>query len=135
MMAGLWRNLDPSSPHQTKYKRFSKLDPLLQNFLIPHMDTSVRIVYLLEKEITNSSENIRINHECEGRKEKSVPKITIWHHEACQVMTNGDPKGQIFLSYPHMNNGFFCLLTTVFCVFFLKISFQKSLNTLRYNFT
>ena len=23
-------------------------------------------------------------------------------------MTNGDPEGRIFLSYPHTNNGFFC---------------------------
>ena len=32
------------------------------------------------------------------------------------MMTNGDPEGQIFLPYPHTNNGFFFLLTTV--VFF-----------------
>ena len=30
------------------------------------------------------------------------------------MMTNGDLKGQIFLSYPHTNNGSFFLLTTVF---------------------
>ena len=30
------------------------------------------------------------------------------------MMTNGDPEGQIFLSYPHTNNGFLFLLTTVF---------------------
>ena len=30
------------------------------------------------------------------------------------MMTKGDPEGQIFLSYPHTNNGFFFLLTTVF---------------------
>ena len=47
-------------------------------------------------------------------------------------MTNGDPKGQIFLSHPHMKNGFFFLLTTVF---FFKISFKKSQNKLRCNFT
>ena len=29
------------------------------------------------------------------------------------MMTNGDLEGQIFLSYPHTNNGFFFLLTTV----------------------
>ena len=59
-------------------------------------------------------ETIRIYHECEGRIEKSVPRITVWHHEACRVMTNGDPEGPIFLSYPHTNNGFFFLITTVF---------------------
>ena len=58
--------------------------------------------------------NIRIYQKCEGRIEKSVPRIAVWHHEACRVMTNGDPEGQIFLSHPHTNNGFFFLLTTVF---------------------
>ena len=56
-------------------------------------------------------------------------------------MTNGDPEGWIFLSYPHTNNGFFFLLTTVFIYLFFylfnfylfiyfKISLRKSLNTL-----
>ena len=57
---------------------------------------------------------IRVYHECEGRIEKSFPRITVWHQEACRVMTNGDPEGQIFLSYPHTNNGLFFLLTIVF---------------------
>ena len=61
---------------------------------------------------------MRIHYECEGRMEKFVPRITVWHHEACRVMTNGDTEGRIFLSYPHTNNGFFLVLTTV--VFFLK---------------
>ena len=30
------------------------------------------------------------------------------------MMTNGDPEGRIFLSYPQTNNGFFFLLTTDF---------------------
>ena len=62
--------------------------------------------------------NIRIYHECECRIEKSVPRIAVWHHKACRVMTNGDPEGQILLSYPHTNNGFFFLPTTVFFIFF-----------------
>ena len=57
---------------------------------------------------------IRIYHECEGRKEKSIPRITVWHNEACRVMTNVDSEGRIFLCNPHTNNGFFFLLTTVF---------------------
>ena len=48
------------------------------------------------------------------RLKKSFLRIIVWHHEACRVMTNGDPEGQIILSYPHTNNGFFFLLTTVF---------------------
>ena len=57
---------------------------------------------------------MRIYHECEGRIEESVPRIAICHREACQVMTNSDPEGRIFLSYLHTNNVFFFLLTTVF---------------------
>ena len=58
--------------------------------------------------------HIRIYHKCEGRIEKSVPRIIVWHHEACRMMTNGDPEGRIFLSYSHTNNELFFLLTTVF---------------------
>ena len=60
---------------------------------------------------------IRIYHECEGRI-KSVSRIAVWYHEACRVMTNGDPEGRICLSYPHTNSGSFFLLTTIFL--FLK---------------
>ena len=65
--------------------------------------------------------NIRIHHECEGRTEKSIPTIAVWHHEACRVMTNADPEGQIFLSYPHTNNGLFFLLTAVFIYLFVYL--------------
>ena len=34
-------------------------------------------------------------------------------------MTNGGPEGRIFLSYPHKNNGFFFLLSTVFIYLFI----------------
>ena len=43
----------------------------------------------------------------EGRIEKYVPRIAVWHHEACRVMTNGDREVRIFLSHPQKNNGFF----------------------------
>ena len=52
----------------------------------------------------------RIYDECEDGIEKSIPTITIWHHEACRVMTNGDHEGWIFLS-PNMIKRFFFLLT------------------------
>ena len=57
--------------------------------------------------------NIRIYHGRVGKIEQAVPRIAVWYHEACRVMTNGDPEGRIFLSYPDTNNGFFFLLTTV----------------------
>ena len=60
---------------------------------------------------------IRIYHECEGRIEKSVPRIAVWHHEACRVKTNRDPEGRIFLSFPHTNNGFFSCSPTFIFIF------------------
>ena len=63
--------------------------------------------------LPNVIHTIRIYHECEG----SVPRIAVWHHKACGVMINGDPEGQIFLSNPHMNNGFFFLLATVLFIY------------------
>ena len=61
---------------------------------------------------------IRIYDECEVGIEKSVPRIIDWQHEACRVMTNGDPEGRIVLSHPHTNNVFFFLLTIriAFCI-------------------
>ena len=79
-------------------------------------------------------ETIRIYHEYEGGIEKSVPRITDWHHEACQVMTIGDPEGRIFLSHPHTNYGFFsCSPLNTSFIFEKKLEkdFQKILNTLR----
>ena len=63
---------------------------------------------------------MRTYHECEGRIEKSVPRVTVWQHKACRMMTNGDPKGQNFLSYPHTNNEFFFLLTIKHYILCLK---------------
>ena len=37
------------------------------------------------------------------------------------MMTDCDPEGQIFLSYPHTNNRFFFSLTTDFILFYLFI--------------
>ena len=104
-------------------------------FLVAHLALSDwffgRDVHL-PLESARSLFTIRIYHKFVGRIEKSIPTIVSWHRDACRVMTNGDPEGRIFLSYPHTNNEFF-LLFTIFLNF--KISFQKSLNTLRCNFT
>ena len=45
----------------------------------------------------SAAKTIRIHHECEGGIEKSEPRMTEWHHEACRVMINGDFEGQIFI--------------------------------------
>ena len=41
---------------------------------------------VMNSSTTDPNNIIRILHECEGGIEKSVPRITDWHHEACQVM-------------------------------------------------
>ena len=51
-----------------------------------------------------SSSNIL---KCECDLKKYVCGITVWHHKACQVMTNGDPEGQIFLSEPQQLMDYF----------------------------
>ena len=71
---------------------------------------------VLSRSLWNCQWVTRIYHE--GRIEKSFRRIAVCHQEACRVMTNSDPEGQIFLSYPHTNNGFFFLLTTIFFFFF-----------------
>ena len=86
-------------------------------------------------DIINMSSNhniIRTYHKCEGGIEKSVPKITVWHHKACRVMTNADPEGRIFLSHPQTNNGIilFLLITDCLSYFVFKKAPRKSLNTL-----
>ena len=65
-------------------------------------------------------EHIIIYHECEGGIENAVLRITVQHHEACQVMTNNDHEGRSFLSHPLSNNGLFFLLTIKYHIFMLK---------------
>ena len=57
------------------------------------------------RDATRSSSGwiIRIHHECEVGIDKSVPRITNWNHEACQVMANGDAEVQQF-SIPFSHN-------------------------------
>ena len=54
-----------------------------------------------EKGLSKGEILIRIYHEYEGRMDKSDLGISVWHHEACPVMANGDREGQTFLSQPH----------------------------------
>ena len=63
---------------------------------------------------------ICIYHGFEDGIEKSVPRITDWHHEACRVMTIGDREGRIFLSNPYTNDGYFFLLTTKYLILYYK---------------
>ena len=79
---------------------------------------------------------LRIYHECEGGIEKSEQRLNVWHHEACWVMANSNQEGCIFLSYPHMNKGFFFLLAISYRIFIFEKRekcFQRFLNTLRFD--
>ena len=43
--------------------------------------------------------------------EKYFPRIIVWHHKACRVMTIGDHEGWNFLSNRHEKNEIFFFLT------------------------
>ena len=81
-----------------------------------------------EKEISHMGKN-NGNPDLVYDIKRSVWRITVWHHKACQVLTNGDQEGQFFLSHPHTINGFLFLYTFLY----LKKSSQKFLNTLGCN--
>ena len=72
---------------------------------------------------------IRIYHEYEGGIEKSIPRITDWHHEACQVMTIGDREGRIFF-IPFSHESWILFLARRLIPHSYQ-DFQKILNTLR----
>ena len=43
--------------------------------------------------------HIRILHECQVWIDKSVPRVTFWHHEARRVMPNCDPRDKFVYPY------------------------------------
>ena len=52
---------------------------------------------------TNTVDIIRIHQECEGAQggiEKSAPRITVCHQEACRLMTNSDHERWIWFIPP-----------------------------------
>ena len=67
--------------------------------------------FLLDFLFRASGSVYEVSYPCEGGIEKSFRRITVCHHKACRVMTNGDPEGRIVQSHPPMNNRFFFLLT------------------------
>ena len=110
-------------------KLISQTDELSQLLVIFVLIMRFRNVYLfnqrlalkykkynhsLTKKNRSRGYNIIIYHECEGRIEKPVLMIAVWHHEA-------------FLSYPHTNNGLFFLLNTVF----IKAAYSVTMNIFR----
>ena len=55
---------------------------------------------------------IRINHECESGIEKSVPRNTVWHYQACRVMKTVSARDKIF----------FHILTRIMDSFLTKVN-------------
>ena len=54
-----------------------------------------------EKEIAQGKPRLGVQEYCcEAWIEKFGLRTTVWHHETCQVITNGDARGQVFLSAP-----------------------------------
>ena len=47
----------------------------------------------------NPGNTIRILHECQVLIDKSVPRVTFWHHEARRVMPNCDPRDRFVYPY------------------------------------
>ena len=67
-----------------------------QNFTQTENFNSAGNRWRSERSCKHYSYTIRIHNECEGGIEKSVSRITDWHQEACEAMTNGDCERQIF---------------------------------------
>ena len=74
--------------------------------------------YWREMPVTNKGEPlpgklkreiIRILHECQVWIDKSVPRVTFWHHEARRVMPNCDPRDRFVYPYlTRMMDSFSC---------------------------
>ena len=77
-------------------------------------------------------ETIRIHHKREGGLEKSVPRITVGHHETCRVMKNGNQEGSIFLVYSQTNNEFFFLLI-IYYLFINQLSENPEYAEMQYH--
>ena len=44
---------------------------------------------------------VKIHNECKGGIDNFGPRIAVWCHEACRVMTNSDHKGRLFIPSSH----------------------------------
>ena len=83
---------------------------VLRSICIQQQKNKHKHVYLIRLVLQKTVLCLRIHNECECGIEKSVLRITVWHHEACRVMTNVDREGRIVLSHPHTNTGLFFLV-------------------------
>ena len=77
--------------------------------------------HIQQSEKLQGWKTISIFHGCMVWIEKSVTRVTDWHHEACRVMLNSDPEWQIFLSTPYTHDRYFFLHT----FWLTKFDFQR----------
>ena len=71
------------------YTYFGVID--FDEFLIPSKNRTLKALLVSFKEnVYPRFDEIRIHRKCEGAIEKSLQTITVWHHEACRMMTNAD---------------------------------------------
>ena len=82
-------------------------------------------VILQRPYIVHASKNIRIQLEYEDGIEKSVWGISDYYQEACQVMTNTDPEGWNFLTYPHTINRYFSCVSLDIAISYLGLDSRK----------
>ena len=71
-----------------------------------HFSFDKRCLIETLKMLPYTSNIIRIHHECKDGIEKSVLRITVWHHKACQGIKRDRSFHRILI-----NNGLFFLLT------------------------
>ena len=65
--------------------------------------------------------NIGNGHACEGKIEKSVPRIAVWNHKACQASKNGvSILRERFFLMPSRTNGGVVLFTIAFHIWIHK---------------
>ena len=67
----------------------------------PGMRDGQEYPFVAEGKYTSSPDfdTIRILHECQVWIDKSVPRVTFWHHEARRVMPNCDPRDRFVYPY------------------------------------
>ena len=65
--------------------------------------------HTLLSDVDELVDTIRILHECQVWIDKSVPRVTFWHHEARRVMPNCDPRVRFVYPYlTQMMDSFSC---------------------------
>ena len=86
----------------------------------------------INSETSNATKNnnlqyIRILHECQVWTDKSVPRVTVWHHKAHRVMPNCDQRDRFV--YPYLTR----MINFLACLNAAKLDFHTIYLEKRYN--